>query len=437
MSKDITQQDFLMQARAEINEVDKQMASLFVRRMKAAERIAVYKEEHALPILDAAREAEVIANNANRMLTLTDDADVCNYYLNFIRNNMALSRAYQHTVMSKAAMHVGVGNYDVFIERGALDQAGKLFSVDRKVLIVTDSGVPTEYAVRVAKQCREAHVVTVPEGEGSKSVATLQVLLDVMLKNNFARTDCVVAVGGGVVGDLAGFAASVFMRGIDFYNIPTTVLSQVDSSIGGKVAVNFGGVKNIVGAFYQPRAVLIDPNVLSTLPKRQIANGLAEAIKMGLTSDSELFAIFERGEAIEKIDTVIERSLRIKKSIVEYDEKESDLRRIHNFGHTLGHGIEAASGGELYHGECVALGMLPMCAPELRARLIAILQSLGLPTKIEGDLETILNFTTHDKKCEGDRINAIFVDAVGSSRSEKMPLADWKAYIREQIGGKP
>ena len=215
------------------------------------------------------------------------------------------------------------------------------------------------------------------------------------------------------------------------------MLSQVDSSIGGKVAVNFGGVKNIVGAFYQPRAVLIDPNVLSTLPKRQIANGLAEAIKMGLTSDSELFAIFERGEAIEKIDTVIERSLRIKKSIVEYDEKESDLRRILNFGHTLGHGIEAASGGELYHGECVALGMLPMCAPELRARLIAILQSLGLPTKIEGDLETILNFTTHDKKCEGDRINAIFVDAVGSSRSEKMPLADWKAYIREQIGGKP
>lgn len=435
MSQDIKKEEFLMVARAEINEIDKQMASLFVRRMKAAERIAAYKEEHALPIFDAAREAEVIASNANRMLTLTDDADVCSYYLNFIRNNMALSRAYQHTLMSEATMHVGVGNYDVFVERGALDQAGKLFSLDRKVLVVTDSGVPAEYAARVAKLCREAHVVTVPEGEGSKSIATLLVLLDVMLKNNFARTDCVVAVGGGVVGDLSGFAASVFMRGIDFYNIPTTVLSQVDSSIGGKVAVNLGGVKNVVGAFYQPKAVIIDPDVLSTLPKRQITNGLAEAVKMALTSDAELFELFERGEAIEKIDTVIERSIRIKKSIVEYDEKESDLRRILNFGHTLGHGIEAASRGELYHGECVALGMIPMCAPELRTRLISVLQSLGLPTKIEGDLDAILHFTTHDKKCEGDCINAIFVDAVGSSHEEKMPLADWQQYIREQIGG--
>ena len=136
----------------------------------------------------------------------------------------------------------------MFIERGALDQADKLFSLDRKVLVVTDSGVPAEYAARVAEQCREAHVVTVPEGEGSKSVATLEVLLDVMLKNNFARTDCVVAVGGGIVGDLAGFAAASYMRGIDFYNIPTTVLSMVDSSVGGKTAVNFGGIKNTIGA---------------------------------------------------------------------------------------------------------------------------------------------------------------------------------------------
>ena len=425
----------LEEARREINEVDAQMADLFVRRMRAAEKVAVYKKEHALPILDATREAEVIASNANRMLTLTDDADVCSYYLNFIRNNMALSRAYQHTLMSEATMHVGVGNYDVFIERGALDQADKLFSLDRKVLVVTDSGVPADYAARVAAQCKEAHVATVPEGEGSKNLSTLEALLSVMLQNNFARTDCVVAVGGGVVGDLAGFVASVFMRGIDFYNVPTTVLSQVDSSIGGKVAVNFGGVKNVVGAFYQPKAVLIDPDVLTTLPKRQIANGLAEAIKMAMTSDTELFEIFESGEALQKIDTVIERSLRIKKAIVEYDEKESDLRRILNFGHTLGHEIEAASEGELYHGECVALGMIPMCAPDVRARLIAVLQSIGLPTQIEGDLEKILKFTAHDKKCDGDFINAVFVDAIGSSITRKMPLSSWQQYIREQIGG--
>lgn len=327
------------------------------------------------------------------------------------------------------------GGYPIYMERGIIERAGEILSLNRKVLIVTDSGVPADYATRVAAQCKEAHIATVPEGEGSKSLSTLEVLLSVMLQNNFARTDCVIAVGGGVVGDLAGFAASTFMRGIDFYNVPTTVLSQVDSSIGGKVAVNFGGVKNVVGAFYQPKAVLIDPDVLSTLPKRQIANGLAEAVKMAMTSDSELFEIFERGEALQRIDAVIERSLRIKKSVVEQDEKESGLRRILNFGHTLGHGIEAASEGKLYHGECVALGMIPMCAPDVRARLLSVLQALDLPTQVEGDLETILNYTNHDKKCEGSAINAVFVDKIGSYRIEKMPLSNWQQHVREQIGG--
>ncbi len=332
-------------------------------------------------------------------------------------------------------LNLPTGGYPIYMERGALDRAGEFLSLNRKVLVVTDSGVPAEYAKRIAAQCQEAHIITVPEGEGSKSFSTLEVLLNKMLDAGFTRTDCVVAVGGGVVGDLSGFAASTFLRGIDFYNIPTTVLSQVDSSIGGKVAVNFGGVKNVVGAFYQPKAVIVDPNVLATLSKRQIANGLAEAVKMALTSDAELFELFERGDTVENIDTVIERSLLIKKAVVEEDEKEKGLRRILNFGHTLGHGIEAASKGKLYHGECVALGMLPVCAPDVRARLVDVLRSLGLPTKTEGDLTTILNFTAHDKKCEGASVNAVFVDRVGSYRIEKMPLTDWQSYIREQIGG--
>lgn len=327
------------------------------------------------------------------------------------------------------------GGYPIYIERGAIDRAGELFSLNRKVLVVTDDGVPADYAARVAAQCKYAHIVTVAQGEGSKSFETLQLLLDTMLQNGFGRTDCVVAVGGGVVGDLSGFAASVFMRGIDFYNIPTTVLSQVDSSIGGKVAINFGGVKNIIGAFHQPKAVIIDANVLATLPKRQIANGLAEALKMSLTSDAELFELFERGDAMENIDAIIERSLRIKAAVVEEDEKEKGLRRILNFGHTLGHGIEGNSFDTLYHGECVALGMIPMCASDVRERLISVLQKLGLPTKIEGDLEVILNLTSHDKKCEGEAVNVVFVDAVGSFRIAKMPLANWQQYIREQIGG--
>lgn len=427
--------DLLEEARRHINEADAQMAELFVRRMRAVEKIAAYKSDHARPILDSEREAEVIATNTAYLSTLTDDEALQGYYASFLRNTMALSRAYQNALMRDSTVRMSTGNYGVLIARGALDRAGELFSLDRKVLIVTDSGVPAEYAARVSQHCREAHIVTVPEGEESKSLDALSLLLNTMLQKDFGRTDCIVAVGGGVVGDLAGFAAAVFMRGIDFYNIPTTVLSQVDSSIGGKTAVNLGGVKNAIGAFYQPKAVIIDPEVLSTLPKRQIANGLAEALKMALTSDAALFEIFERGDAIESIETVITRSLRIKRSVVEQDEKESGHRRILNFGHTLGHGIEAASKGSLSHGECVALGMIPMCAPDVRERLVAVLRSLGLPTKTEGDIETILKLTNHDKKCEGDFINAVFVDAVGSCRIQKMPLSEWQNYIREQIGG--
>lgn len=328
------------------------------------------------------------------------------------------------------------GGYDIYLERGALDRAGELLSLDRKVLIVTDSGVPSQYAQRVAVQCREAHVVTVEEGEGSKSFATLEALCRIMLQKDFTRTDCVVAVGGGVVGDLSGFAAASFMRGIDFYNIPTTVLSQVDSSIGGKVAINLGHVKNIVGAFYQPRAVLIDPEVLKTLPERQIANGLAEAVKMALTSDAALFELFESGKVLQEIDTVIECSLRVKKAVVEQDERETGLRRILNFGHTLGHGIEGAQGlSGLYHGECVALGMIPMCAPHVRARLIPVLQSLGLPTQIEGDLEAMLDLASHDKKCEGDAVSVVTVDKIGECNIIKMPLDEWRAQIRATLGG--
>ena len=324
--------------------------------------------------------------------------------------------------------------YDIILERGALERAGELLKLDRRVLIVTDSGVPAQYAETVAAQCKTPTVVTVPMGEGSKSFPTLELLCRKLLEHGFTRTDCVVAVGGGVVGDLAGFVAASFMRGIDFYNIPTTVLSQVDSSIGGKVAINLDHVKNIVGAFYQPKRVLIDPQVLKTLPRRQIANGLAEAVKMSLTSDAELFALFETGKAEEQIDTVIEKSLRIKKYVVKQDEKEMGLRRILNFGHTLGHGVEALNEVHgLYHGECVAIGMLPMCSPAVRARLSPVLKSLGLPTEMTVDLEAVLDNASHDKKCAGDDISVVWVEEAGSFEIRKMPLEEWKAQIRTAL----
>ena len=333
-------------------------------------------------------------------------------------------------------MQLPFGGYDITVERGVLGRAGELLDLNRRALIVTDRGVPLQYAACVAAQCREAHVITVEQGEGSKSFPVLEMLCREMLTRGFTRSDCVVAVGGGVVGDLAGFAAASFMRGIDFYNIPTTVLSQVDSSIGGKVAINLGDVKNIVGAFYQPRAVLIDPDVLKTLPARQISNGLCEAVKMALTSDPALFEIFERGEAISQIDTVIERSLCIKRDVVQKDERETGLRRILNFGHTLGHGIEGAEHLHgLYHGECVALGMLPMCSDEVRARLYPVLHALNLPTEIKGDLEVMLEIASHDKKCEGDAISVVYVDRVGSFEIVKMPITEWADRIRAVIKG--
>ena len=324
--------------------------------------------------------------------------------------------------------------YDIVIERGAISCADKDMDLQRKVLRVTDSGVPREYSNAVAACCKYPIPVAVPEGEATKDWKYVSMLCKLMLDAGFTRDDCVVAVGGGVCGDLSGFAASIYMRGIDFYNIPTTVLSQVDSSIGGKVAVDFFGVKNIIGSFHQPRCVIVDPDTLKTLDKRQISNGLAEALKMSLTSDSELFRIFEEGRAEEEIDTVIERSLKIKKYVVEQDEKESGLRKILNFGHTLGHGIEACEGlSGLYHGECVALGMIPMCSETVRPRLMGALEYLSLPTKFEFDLECALEAASHDKKCSGGDISVIYVEEVGSCEIRKMPIDDWKNEIRKSL----
>lgn len=307
------------------------------------------------------------------------------------------------------------GSYNIVLERGALSRADKIFCLDRKVLIVTDSGVPKQYSEKVASLCKEPTVVTIEMGEQSKNIESFLTLLKALTANNFKRSDCVVAVGGGVVGDLSGFAAACYMRGIDFYNIPTTLLSQVDSSIGGKTAIDFEGYKNIVGAFWQPKGVIIDPEVLKTLPERQISNGMAEAVKMALTSDALLFELFERGEQYEKIETVIERALLVKKSVVEEDEREGGLRKVLNFGHTIGHAIESINGlGELYHGECVGLGMLPMCSGKVRERLYPVLKMLNLPTEFQASPDDLLDAVYHDKKAYGNKVTVVYVENIGS-----------------------
>ena len=337
--------------------------------------------------------------------------------------------------MTTLHLDLGERGYDISVGRGLLAHADEYFNLNRKVFIVTDSGVPEIYAKTVAKCAKEAKIVTVPEGEGSKSPETFAMLCEEMLKFGMTRTDSAVAVGGGVVGDLTGFCAASFMRGIDFYNVPTTLLSMVDSSIGGKTAINLGGVKNIVGAFHQPCGVLIDLDTLRTLPKRQVSNGLSEAVKMALTSDEELFRIFENEEISDaSLEDVVIRSLKVKKYVVEQDERESGLRKILNFGHTFGHAVEAEEEMHgFYHGECVAIGMLVTSSDEVKSRLIPVLKKLELPTEYNGNVEKALTFITHDKKCDGSRVSVIFVDTPGTFRTEKMDTEAFCDLVRAKI----
>lgn len=324
-------------------------------------------------------------------------------------------------------VRLGQSSYDIEVSRGAIDLAAeKIVKKDRKICVVTDSGVPTKYAERLLSSLGDGAILHVfPQGEENKNFDTLQGVLRAMLEAGFTRTDAVVALGGGVVGDLAGFAAATYMRGIDFYNIPTTLLSQVDSSVGGKTAVDLDGYKNMIGAFWQPKAVFIDPDLLATLPARQISNGLCEALKMGATSDPELFEIFEKEDVISHLDEIIVRAVTAKRDVVEIDEREGGLRKVLNFGHTLGHAIETSTGLSLLHGECVALGIPPMCTDaETKQRLLKALQNVGLPTNADNhikDQAAVLEALSHDKKgTSGGKISAVLLKNIGDFEFVKL-----------------
>ena len=332
----------------------------------------------------------------------------------------------------KLTMKLNRSGYDIILKRGCLRNLHQFTNVqNRKVFVLTDSGVPAQYAQTVAAQCPASTVYTVPQGEGSKSLKVYGQVLQAMLEFGMTRKDLLVAVGGGVVGDLGGFCAATFMRGIEFAQCPTTTLSQVDSSIGGKTAVDLGETKNIVGAFWQPCVVLIDPDTLDTLPHRQYVNGLAEALKAGIIADPELFALFEKGHVEDNIEEIIYRSLQVKKRVVEQDERETGMRACLNFGHTIGHGIEAVKGirgrrtNGLYHGECVALGMLPMIEDkQLVKRTRAVMRTLGLPVRTGVDKHKVLGYMQHDKKSRGDSITVIKVPGLGCWRADKIAVSE-------------
>lgn len=434
--------DKLNEARSKINIVDKKMAMLFIERMKLAEDVALFKSEHELPVFDAKREAEVIENNTALIPCEYKDA-----YLVLLKNIISLSKEQQIKLVSDLVntnngnpdapsvlrINLGDNSYPVIVGKSLINIANQYLNLERKVFIVTDSGVPNNYAETIKKICTSAVIHTIPAGEGSKSFNVLESVLNAMAEAELGRSDCVVAVGGGVVGDLAGFAASIYMRGIDFYNVPTTLLSQVDSSIGGKTAINLGMIKNTVGAFKQPKAVLIDINTLSTLPDRHVKNGMAEVIKMAATSNKELFSKLEsmnQDKVYNNIKEIVIEALKIKKSVVEGDEKENGIRKILNFGHTFGHAIESSENlSGLLHGECVALGMLPTSFGEAHDRIKALLEKFALPTVYEGDISVALPYIYHDKKAAGERLSVILCDKIGECYIKSMSANEFTKLV--------
>lgn len=336
-----------------------------------------------------------------------------------------LNKNLKTSEIKKIHVTLSEASYDICIGRNLLQNVNDYFNLDRKVLIITDDHIPDNYVNTVKSNIKNSIIFKVPNGEENKNFDNYQQILKTLVENNFTRTDALLAIGGGMVGDLSGIVASTFMRGIDLYNIPTTLLSQVDSSIGGKTAIDFMHVKNIVGSFFQPKAVLIDVETLKSLPDRQIKNGLVESIKMASTFDKDFFDyLTTMPDILNNAEEIIYKSLLLKKDVVEKDEKEKNIRRVLNFGHTIGHAIEETMNLKLLHGECVGIGMLYFSSSEVKNKLRKILEKYKLPTSCDFDKEKVLELIKHDKKASGDTIATIHVNEIGTYDIVKMTIPE-------------
>lgn len=324
-------------------------------------------------------------------------------------------------------------SYPVWIEKNCLSHLADKLDIQKKTMLVYDSGIPQKWIDLVLQQLGDVSCFCFEQGEGSKNMETYEQLLIVMSQAGLNRKSQVIALGGGVTGDMAGFAAATYMRGIDFINFPTTVLAQVDSSVGGKTAIDLGNIKNIVGAFWQPKAVLIDPNVLDTLDNRQVHAGLVEALKMGLLFDADLVAEYEKEQL--DLEKIIARSIDLKRIVVEQDEKESNLRKSLNFGHTIGHGIEGSFENHDYlHGECVGVGMLYFITdPTLRTRILKILNRLEIPKIDHFDSDKVSSLLRKDKKGNEKGIDCVFVDAPGHFYFQTLIPEQIDSLLKEDI----
>ncbi len=344
------------------------------------------------------------------------------------------------------SIHITVStSYDVLIGDGLVDKCGELTAKVVKpcrCLIVSDDTVDELYGDRAQISFSysgfETHRFVFPAGEASKALSTLADILNAMGEAKLSRSDLVVALGGGVTGDMAGFAAAIYARGIRFVQVPTTLLAAVDSSVGGKTAVDMPFGKNMVGAFHQPSLVVTDTDVLQDLPREQLSNGAAEAIKCGVLNDPALFALLETGRWQDRIDEVVARCVTYKRDVVARDEFDTGERAFLNLGHTFGHAIEVCSGLRLLHGQAVGIGTLMAaacagCPEDMLRRLAGCLKNNGLPTRCPYGADALAKAAMNDKKRSGGTITLVLPEAIGKCALRKLPVSELPACFERAI----
>ena len=339
--------------------------------------------------------------------------------------------------------------YPVYIGGGLLDRGGELISrhtAARRCAVITDDTVCPLYGPRLCRALEaaglESVLYVVPAGEQQKTLATYGQILGFLAESRITRSDCVVALGGGVVGDMAGFAAATYQRGIDFVQVPTTFLAASDASVGGKTAVDLPAGKNLVGAFWQPKTVICDTDTFSTLPEDTFLDGAAETLKHGLIADESFFHFLMEADMRENIDKVVRRNVEIKASVVAEDEREQGRRKILNFGHTLGHAIEKCSGYTVTHGHAVAVGMVLAARAAERLGLspkgtletvLAGNRRYGLPTECPYAAQELYDAATGDKKRRGGKIDVVVLEEIGRAKTIPLDMDGLRAFVEAAL----
>jgi 3-dehydroquinate synthase len=343
--------------------------------------------------------------------------------------------------MKTLNVNLGERSYPIYVGSGILDSLGQWLQesgLTGKVAVVSNPTVAQLYLDPLHASLDDAGFevipILVPDGEEHKTFKSLTTIYDRLIAERCERRSSVLALGGGVIGDLAGFAAASYLRGVPYVQVPTTLLAQVDSSVGGKTGINHENGKNLIGAFYQPKLVVIDVNVLASLPRRELVAGLAEVIKYGIIEDPELFRDLEKNLAKiialdrDLLQRVIGTSCSIKARIVETDEREENQRAVLNFGHTIGHALEAATGyRQVPHGEAVAIGMIKatmlsvqhgFCDQQTFERILKVIKHAGLPSEIPAglSLQSLIEAMQLDKKAAGGRIKFVMSEGIGKTR---------------------